>query len=175
MEKSVQQIDKKIIILDRHTGEIVEAIPPGGTAELGRYRIMEDYSDVPSQTDQSQRDENNIALLVQKYKPDELAHLLAAKYGHKQEINNYDFSQEPDHQEAMNIVYRIREEFNSLPEQIKYLFKGKPSEFLKFADNPQNLKQLVEWGLAEKIEKIKQELNPSNAKPNANEDKAPQS
>ncbi|WNK14268.1 MAG: internal scaffolding protein [Microvirus sp.] len=160
--ENIKHIEAKTIIINRLTGEMVDDIPQG--ADPRNFRIQQDFSDVPSQVDQSQRDENNISVLVKKYAPDELAAYLAAKHGHKQEIMNHDFSQEPDLQESMNIVYRIRSEFEALPDQLQYLFKGKPAEFLKFCENPQNLPQLEAWGLAKKAEQLKNDI-----KANSNE------
>lgn len=162
MEK-IKIIEPKTIIINRVTGELVDEIPPG--SKPGLYRIQQDFTNVPSQADQSQRDENNISLLVKKYKPDELAMYLAAKNQQRPEINDHDFSQEPDLQGAMNIALRIRQEFESLPEMIQNLFKGKPSEFLKFAENPKNLPQLVEWGLAEKVEAIQNDIKKPASEP----------
>lgn len=159
----MKQIEAKKIIIDRKTGEVLSELPKN--AERGRYRIQMDFTDVPSQADQSQRDENNISLLVKKYKPDELAVYLAAKQANRPVIENHDFSQEPELMESMNIALRIRQEFESLPEMIQNMFKGKPSEFLKFCENPKNLPQLVQWGLAEKVEQIQKEIEPSKSKP----------
>lgn len=125
----------------------------------GFLRIQRDWSDVPSMADQSQRDENNINVLMEKYKPDELAQYLAQRNINRMEITDHDFSQEPNLQNAMNSAYEIKELFNSLDEEIKYRFRGKPAEFLKFCSNPQNQAQLEKWGLHNLKEPVKPKID----------------
>lgn len=150
--EQVKHVEYKTIIMNRFTGEIVDKIPEG--SKPGEYRVQQDYSDVPSHTDQTQIDENNITKLMEKYKPDELAAYLSAKNANRQLIQDHDFSQEPDLMGAMNAAYQIQSEFDKLPEVIKLLFKGKPAEFLKFCENPKNRPQLEAWGIAKKAEEI---------------------
>ena len=160
--ETIKEIQCKQLVTNRLTGEILESIPPN--SKRGEYRIQQCFADVPSQADQSQRDENNISLLVKKYKPDELAQYLALKNQSRTPIEDHDFSEEPNLQEAMNSAYQIKEQFASLPEEIQFKFRGNPVEFLKFCANPQNLKQLEQWGLATiSILKKEEPINASNA------------
>lgn len=162
----IQEIEPKTLITNRFTGEIVDQIP--SDAKPGEYRIQRDWTEVPSHTDQSQRDENNINVLMEKYKPDELAQYLAQKNGHRPEINNHDFSEEPTLQNAMNSAYEINKIFESMPEQIQKYFDRKPAQFLEFCENPQNIPQLKEWGLYNL-----KELQPDSKREIQNRDEVP--
>lgn len=158
----LKEIHFKTLIIDRDTGELVEKMEPG--SRPGRYEIQQCFKDVPSMTDQAGINENNLNHLMQKYKPDELALFLHAKNGHKKPLLDHDFSLEPDLQTAKNIAYAITEDFKNLPLNIQQMFGFKPTEFLAFADNPQNEKQLEAWGL-----KKPDNPAPTNAS-NANEE-----
>lgn len=153
----INPVLSKTIIMNRLTGELVDKIPEG--AKPGEYREQQCFADCPSQADQSQRDENNINVLMKKYKPDELAAYLAAKNLQRPEIINHDFSEEPELMQAMNVAKKIEDQFNELPESIRVMFKGKPAEFLKYCENPKNRKQLETWGLAAKTKETIEALN----------------
>nr|QJB20154.1 MAG: internal scaffolding protein [Microvirus sp.] len=129
---------------------IKETIRPDGSR-----RIQQDFSNCPSLAEQHTAHLSDINYLMKKYKPDELASYLAARNQWRQEILGHDFSQEPDMQEAMNAVVRSKQEFNSLPEELRSQFQNH-LEFLKFIDNPQNAEKLVKLGILSqnKIDKI---------------------
>lgn len=163
----IKDIESKTIIIDKKSGEVLKSLPPNFNQEPGRYRVQQDFSECPSQTDQSQIHENNINELMKKYKPDELAAYLTAKNSYKKEINNHDFSQEPSLMQAMNKAKEIQDEFEKLPQGIQLLFKGKPAEFLKYADDPKNRPQLEKWGLAQKSKEMLEALNVRSARDEA--------
>ena len=48
--------------------------------------------------------------------------------------------------------------FEELPEQVKDTFNNEMHSFLTFAENPDNLPQMEEWGLAVKNERLAQAL-----------------
>jgi hypothetical protein len=48
--------------------------------------------------------------------------------------------------------------FEELPEQLKATFNNEMHIFLNFAENPANLPQMEEWGLAVKNERLAQAL-----------------
>lgn len=172
MEQKNEKIilkEAKTIYINRESGLLYDQFPIGVNPKI--IRIQQDYSDVPTQTDQTQKDENNITVLMQKYKPDELAAYLAAKNLRRPEIVGHDFSQEPDLQGAKNQAYLIQKQFNELPKYIQEYFDHKPAEYLKFCENPQNHKQLKEWNLESPFTQI-EEPKPTNAS-NANEAPAP--
>lgn len=147
----------KTVIMNRFTGEVVDSIPEG--SKPGEYRVQQDFTDVPSHTDQSQIYENNVSKLVEKYAPDELAQYLAAKNQNRPVILDHDFSQEPELMYAMNSAVQIQREFDNLPQLLKDFFHNKPAEFLKFCENPKNRAQVEAWGLAQKSPETIEALN----------------
>jgi len=156
------------------TGEIIEpklneviiktTVRPNGT-----LRIQQDFSNCPTLAEQHTAHLTNLNYLIAKYKPDELAAYMAARESHRQEIKGHDFSTEPSLQEAKNIIYRSRQEFNELPEEIRNNFKNH-LEFLKFIDNPANAEKMIKLGILtpKQIEKIQipSETTDSNANTN---------
>lgn len=55
-----------------------------------------------------------------------------------------------DFQEAMEKVQRAKKGFMAMPSQIRDQFDNNPAKFLDFVQNPDNLPQLQEWGLAQR-------------------------
>lgn len=49
-------------------------------------------------------------------------------------------------QEANNIIYKSKKEFEELPEEIKSNFRNHV-EFLKFIDNPANAEKMLKLGI----------------------------
>ncbi|WNK14291.1 MAG: internal scaffolding protein [Microvirus sp.] len=125
---------------------IKETIRPDGSR-----RIQQDFSHCPSMTEQHTAHLTDINYLIQKYKPDELAAYIAARNQHRREILGWDFSQELNLQEAQNVVYRSRQAFEELPEEIKKNFKNHV-EFIKFIDNEANVEKMIEFGILSRKE-----------------------
>lgn len=111
----------------------------------GTIRIQQDFSYSPTMAEQHTAHLTDINYLIKKYKPDELAAYIAARNQYRQEILGHDFASELTLQEAKNVVYRSQQEFERLPDDIKYSFKNHV-EFLKFVDNPQNAEKLIKLG-----------------------------
>lgn len=61
-----------------------------------------------------------------------------------------DFSSAQDYHRAMNIIVHSREQFEGLPADVRKRFNNDPEAFLAFAENPENIDQLVDMGLAHK-------------------------
>jgi len=59
-----------------------------------------------------------------------------------------DFVGMPDLQGAMNMMYEAEEAFMRLPAVVRKRFENDPAEFVDFAQDPANIGQLREWGLA---------------------------
>jgi len=53
-----------------------------------------------------------------------------------------------DYQEAMQVVAAANSMFQDLPSQIRNRFDNDPAQFLEFAQNPENLPEMAEMGLA---------------------------
>jgi len=62
-----------------------------------------------------------------------------------------DFSTPVDYQQAMNTVIVAGEQFAALPSELRHRFHNDPQEFLEFASNPSNAKELVSLGLADEV------------------------
>lgn len=114
-------------------------------------RIIQDFSETVSMTEQHTASMNDLNYLVQRYTPDELTNYLIAKGRSFPPIQGHDFSQEPSLQDAMNEVLRIKKIFNELPHDVQAQFKN-PLDFVKFVDNPQNAQRLVKMGLLEPVD-----------------------
>lgn len=75
-----------------------------------------------------------------------------------------DFSLVPDYQECLNKVMFAQEQFAGLSSKVRARFENDPAKFLAFAINPQNLKDMVELGLAkEPPQNVYQDSNSSPA------------
>lgn len=55
----------------------------------------------------------------------------------------------PTLQGAMDLYREAATSFNALPAKVRKEFDNDPQKFIDFAANPENLKQMREWGLAE--------------------------
>ena len=63
-----------------------------------------------------------------------------------------------DFQDMQNTLATAKTLFEELPEQVKDHFNNEMHTFLNFAENPDNLQQMEEWGLAVKNERLAQAL-----------------
>jgi len=117
----------------------------------GTLRIQTDYTACPTLAEQHTAHLSDLNYLIQKYRPDELGAYIAARSARQQEIIGHDFSQEPNLQEARNITYQLRQNFEALPDEIKNNFRNHV-EFLKFIDNPANQEKMLKLGLMTKKE-----------------------
>lgn len=126
----------------------------------GSLRIQWDYSQCPSLTEQHSAHLSDINYLIQKYKPDELAAYMAARSQYRVEVLGHDFSTEPTLQEAKNIMYNVKKNYETIPEHIRAQFRDHV-EFLKFIDNPQNQEKMLKMGLLTK-QQIQSQTDPKN-------------
>lgn len=112
----------------------------------GSIRIQQDFSNCPTLAEQHTAHLTDLNYLIEKYKPDELGAYIAAKSQHRLEVLGHDFSMEPNYQEAKNILYKSKQEFEELPDEVKHSFKNH-LEFLKFIDNPNNAEKMIKLGI----------------------------
>nr|QXN72798.1 MAG: internal scaffolding protein [Microvirus sp.] len=124
-----------------------------------------DFSDEEVLTEQHHRDACSISTILNQYdKTGLITHVnkATAAYGDYTEVNEY--------QESLNMVIRAQNAFGELPAHIRKRFDNDPGEFFEFATNPANLDEMVELGLAQrmeeaapmKVEVINQQLAPEN-------------
>lgn len=96
-----------------------------------------------SRTKQSFADESNINAIMRKYeKTGVLEHL------NKHQGNYGDFADLPTYQEALNQISEAQEMFAEIPATIRLQFENDPGKFLAFVQDPANVDQMVEMGLA---------------------------
>ena len=65
---------------------------------------------------------------------------------------------EVDFQDMQNTLATAKTLFEELPEQVKARFNNEMHTFLNFAENPDNLQEMEEMGLAVKNERLAQAL-----------------
>lgn len=66
---------------------------------------------------------------------------------------NYgDFTEATDYHTSLLQVMEAQEAFDALPATVRSRFQNNPGKFLEFAENPDNLDQMVEMGLATAVE-----------------------
>lgn len=116
------------------------------TPHINTPRIRFDFQNCPTRTEQHTARETDLNYLIAKFRPDELAAYMAARTAHRREIIGHDFSQEPNLQEAKNIIIKMRKAYEELPENIRNQFNSH-TDFLKFIDNPSNQEKLIKMGL----------------------------
>lgn len=96
-----------------------------------------------SRTKQSEKDACDINKITARYEPTgQLPDLIRTnpRYG--------DFSEVPTYQEALHIVMHAQDQFAALDAKIRNRFQNDPAQFLAFATDQRNLKEMVELGLA---------------------------
>jgi hypothetical protein len=74
------------------------------------------------------------------------------------DVSTVDFTQ------MQNTLANAKTLFEELPEHVKDHFNNEMHSFLNFAENPDNLPQMEEWGLAIKNERLAQALQDQDAK-----------
>lgn len=62
-----------------------------------------------------------------------------------------DFTEANEYQDSLNQVIRAQEAFSALPAAVRKRFDNDPGAFFEFATNPENLDEMRELGLADKL------------------------
>lgn len=122
-------------------------------------------SSVPSMTQQQFKDEADINYIVSMY---DSSGVMPTFHGDGQPAQPVfgDFASLPDNaQEMYNRMIEAKNNFDSLPLEVRKRFNYDPAAFLDFVDNPANLDELVAMGLATKTV-----IKPSNDTGNLNND-----
>lgn len=98
----------------------------------------------PSMAKQSFKEECDINNILARYARSGIIDHLS-QYG-----GSYgDFTNTPSsYQEAVEIVFRAQEMFASVPAKIRARFGNDPAEFLSFVEDPANIEELRQLGLA---------------------------
>lgn len=100
-----------------------------------------------SRTHQSFENETNINSIMAKY---EKTGLISHFNKHKGKYGN--FIDAVDYHTAQNRIIEAQDAFYSLPSKVRAKFENAPEKFLEFAQNPDNLEEMVNLGLAKRSE-----------------------
>lgn len=125
-------------------------------------------SSVPSMTQQQFKDEADINYIVSMY---DSSGVMPTFHGDGQPAQPVfgDFASLPDNaQEMYNRMIEAKNNFDSLPLEVRKRFNYDPSAFLDFVDNPENLDELVAMGLATKTTAAVPNLDDNSNNPNNN-------
>jgi len=109
-----------------------------------RHQITFDKAEM--QTKQSHRDECDVNQIVSRF---EATGVIQHLNNHQRNYGDIDGT---DFKEAMDLVADAKTMFEELPSDIRTRFKNDPSRFLDFMANPKNESEMIELGLATKIE-----------------------
>lgn len=102
-----------------------------------------------SMTKQSFKEECDIDRILKKYRATGVIDHV------KRGVPQYgDFSNIPDYQNAIHAVRLADEKFMDLPADIRKRFDNDPGKFLMFVQDPKNLDELRDMGLANKKEPV---------------------
>lgn len=125
-------------------------------------------SSVPSMTQQQFKDEADINYIVSMY---DSSGVMPTFHGDGQPAQPVfgDFASLPDNaQEMYNRMIEAKNNFDSLPLEVRKRFNYDPAAFLDFVDNPENLDELVAMGLATKTTAALPNLDDNSDNPNNN-------
>jgi len=101
------------------------------------------YFSMPSRTKQSFAEECDINNIMLKYKKTGLIDHVARYPG-----GYADLADVVEYHEGLNMIAEAKEAFQSLPAALRARFDNDPGQFLAFVENPENLEELREMGLA---------------------------
>lgn len=116
---------------------------------LDRYRPHERVHPEtgPGRTKQSFAEESNINIIMRRY---EKTGVLDHFNRHQGDYGN--FLNAPDYHTALNGIRAAETAFMELPAGVRSKFQNNPAAFLDFVQNPDNLEEMVEMGLAKPLE-----------------------
>ena len=95
-----------------------------------------------SMTKQSFKDECDINKIMDKFQRTGLINHYAAH------APTYGDASPVDYLEALQTIATAQEMFDELPSSVRKRFNNDPAQFLEFAENPKNIEQMREYGLA---------------------------
>ena len=127
-------------------------------------------SSVPSMTQQQFKDEADINYIVSMF---DSSGVMPTFHGDGQPAQPIfgDFASLPDNaQEMYNRMIAAKNNFDNLPLEVRKRFNYDPAAFLEFADNPENLDELVAMGLATKTTAVVPNLDDNSGNPNNDTD-----
>ena len=113
-----------------------------GVVRRGQRRSVRSVNNQPSMTKQADRAGACIHKILDKFKktgllPQRTVEPLSGKIP---DIESF--------HEAMSLVVNAQQQFDALPSDLRAKFHNNPQEFVEFVNNPENVDQLIEMGLA---------------------------
>lgn len=109
----------------------------------------------PSLTRQEFADECDVNALMARY--EKTGEMIPGRQ--MREPVYLDLSEVPDLHTAMNVMRDAEAGFMSLPASVRRVFENDVMSFVKFAEDPENLEQMREWGLAKPAEPTPEPLS----------------
>ena len=100
----------------------------------------------PYLVEQSHKAECNINKIIKRHGLDIVSKVTAMR----SHLYQFDDVTGNDFQEAMNIIIKAQDEFESMPSQLRKQFDNDPAKFLDFVQNPDNMPVMVEMGPADR-------------------------
>jgi phage internal scaffolding protein len=108
-----------------------------------RFQIKFDQDD--GRTQQHQKDECDINLIIKRHSPEQIALMATQNEGH------YGDATSVDYHAAQNIIANANTMFNDLPSEIRNQFDNDPATFLDFTSNEANHAEMREMGIMEPL------------------------
>lgn len=140
-ERNLQPKAKRFIVKKRKPGETARQ-------QLAMYGT--------TRTQQQFKDDCDINLIMAKY-------IKTGVLDHQREHGaEYGFASSDTFRDSMEIVSKANSMFEDLPSSIRSKFENNPAKFLDFVQDPKNLKQMQEMGLANKSNPPETPLLPNN-------------
>lgn len=122
------------------------------TAYSQKVSPVIDFTDKPSLTEQNHKDSCEINRIMAKYQK---TGIIDHRNEHR---GDYGYATSQTFSEALDIVIKGKEMFEELPSSLRKKFNGDPKEFLEFVQNPKNVDEMVELGLARTPEDIPSQI-----------------
>lgn len=116
----------------------------------------------PSMTHQCFTDECDINNIMAKY---ERTGLLEHVNRHQGQYG--EFIDAPSYQEAQNLIIEANNMFMEIPAAVRAKFENSPAKFLEFVQDPNNLPEMYELGLAIKPAPVQDQILDSESKKNS--------
>ena len=106
-----------------------------------RFQIKFDQND--GRTQQHQKDECDINLIIKRHTPEQIALMATQNEG------QYGDATSVDYHAAQNIIANANTMFNDLPSEIRNQFHNDPALFLDFTSNEENYAEMRKMGIME--------------------------
>lgn len=113
-----------------------------------RYPRVQILFDEPSHAMQCFKDDCDINFIL-ACNPDVTQ---AQHVNNRTEATYGDFTSVADYQDALDRVMEADEQFAALPSNIRERFNHSPEQFLDFFNNPSNINEMIDLGLARRCE-----------------------